>query len=86
MQNTLIPNITLSIDEIGAARPLVGCCYLLLQSTATFSACATSEIIWVKVTMKGCKNLYITGCYRAKATVLFWMISDSQYLFVSYHY
>ena len=26
-----------------------------------------SEIVWVKVTMKGCKNLYIAGCYRAKA-------------------
>lgn len=26
-----------------------------------------SEIVWVKVTMKGCKNLYIAGCYRAKS-------------------
>jgi len=27
----------------------------------------TSEIVWVQVTMKGCKNLYIAGCYTAKA-------------------
>jgi len=27
----------------------------------------TSEIVWEKVTMKGCKNLYIAGCYRAKS-------------------
>ena len=25
------------------------------------------EMIWVKVSMKGCKHLYVGGCYRAKA-------------------
>jgi len=26
-----------------------------------------AEMIWVKVTIKGCKNLYICGCYRAES-------------------
>jgi len=25
-----------------------------------------AEMIWVKVTIKGCKNLYISSCYRAE--------------------
>jgi len=26
-----------------------------------------AEMIWVKVTLKGCKHLYISSCYRAEA-------------------